>query len=62
MHRPFKNQEPVAPTILESATHLEHFNKGLGDKIDSFMSDTIRGARVSIPDMQDESKVGQRQK
>lgn len=49
------------PTILESATHLEHFNKGLGDKIDSFLSETIRGTWVSIPDMQDESKVGQKQ-
>lgn len=39
------------PTILVSATHLGHFNKGLGDKIDSFMSDTIRGTRVSISDM-----------
>lgn len=61
MHWPFKNQGPVMPTILESATHLEHFNKGLGDKIDSFLSETIRGTWVSIPDMQDESKVGQKQ-
>lgn len=61
MRWPFKNQGPVVPIILESATPLEHFNKGLGDKIDSFLSETIRGNRVSIPDMQDESKVGQKQ-
>lgn len=52
----------VAPTILESATHLEHFNKGLGDKTDSFVSDTVRGTRVSVSDIRDESKRGQKQR